>query len=373
MSLVFKDKGGEVPRLPIVDLCEDEVMLPVAGVAADLPQPSALGKPLWQRWNDYGIACLIEGGVGSKKGELRQAEQAFRKVIALNEKAALGHGYLNLARVLFDEGRLLEAVKALNSAQHADPPAPWWTVAWFNGLVNAQNGHFSEAAADFEKILDPRNQPRDRKFDFTRDYVVINELGTTLFRMAQQEDDVQERNRLLKRAVAQYEKTLQIDREDLDAHYWLAQAYARLGESMPEVSPQKLEEPVTPERLQSLANSFTDASAAAAVRLQAAEDLSQAILAYGRQPLKPEKPKLPTLLALIHQCRPAYDEPDASVQAASARILGTLYRHTHAIYKPDDNARARAVQIYQKSHPAAAAAAQAIVIYPTTPKGAPVP
>src|SRR5437660_1120224 len=83
--------------------------------------------------------------------------------------------------------------------------------------------------------------------------------------------------------------------------------------------------------------------------------ISRAILAYGRQPLKPEKPKLPTLLALIHQCRPAYGEPDVSVQAAAARILGTLYRHTHAIYKPDDNARARAVQIYQKSHPAAAA------------------
>src|SRR5207253_2282024 len=115
----------------------------------------------------YGIGCLLEGGAGLKKGELRQAEEAFRRVSALAEKEAEGNGYLNLARVYFDEGRLAEAVAALNKAQTAG--APWWTVAWFNGLVNAQNGFLDAAIKDFEQILDPSHQPRERKFDFTRD------------------------------------------------------------------------------------------------------------------------------------------------------------------------------------------------------------
>ena len=38
-----------------------------------------------------------------------------------------------------------------------------------------------------------------------------------------------------------------------------------------------------------------------------------------------------------------------------SKVLGTLYRQTHAIYKPDDNAADRAVRIYRENHPAAAA------------------
>ena len=89
-----------------------------------------------------------------------------------------------------------EAVEAFGKAQQTDPPAPWWTVAWFTGLVNAQNGYLDEAITSFEKILDPGNQPVDRKFDFTRDYVVSNELAATLFKRAQQEDDPEERDRV---------------------------------------------------------------------------------------------------------------------------------------------------------------------------------
>ena len=50
-------------------------------------------------------------------------------------------------------------------------------------------------------------------------------------------------------------------------------------------------------------------------------------------------------------------------------IIDQLHIMRHAIFKPDDIARARAVQIYQNKYPAAAAAAQAIVIYPTNRKG----
>ena len=64
-------RHGQVCRvLPIVDLCEDRVTLPVEGVAAKVPAQTSPIKPAWQRWNDYGIGCFLEGGAGSKKGEL---------------------------------------------------------------------------------------------------------------------------------------------------------------------------------------------------------------------------------------------------------------------------------------------------------------
>jgi tetratricopeptide (TPR) repeat protein len=365
LSLVYAE-AGKVPQLPIVDICEDRLTLPVAGIAADVPPQSSPIKPAWQRWNDYGIGCFLEGGVGTKKGELRQAEEAFRHLLTLGEKDAHAHGYLNVARVYFDEGRLREAVEALGQAQRTEPPAPWWTVAWFTGLVNAQNGYLDEAIANFEKILDPNNQPRDRKFNFTRDYVVSNELGATLFKRAQQEDDAAERARFLRRAVDRYEATLAIDPEDLDAHYGLAQCYGRLGElngpAPANGGPAKPEE----ENVTALVKAFTNGTAATEQRLQAAATLCRAIPKLGQQPTRADQPKLPALLAAIQECQPVYrQEAEGSLRAAAAQVLGHLFRQTHAIFKPDDNAKDRAIRIYREKHRAAAEASQAIVIYPT--------
>jgi tetratricopeptide (TPR) repeat protein len=370
MDLVFKEKG-QVPQLPIVDICEDQLVLPVEGQDGQVPVQTSPIKPAWQRWNDYGIGCLLEGGLGSKKGELKQAEEAFLHLLTLPDKEAHGHGYLNAARVYFDEGRLPAAVEALNKALKADPPAPWWTVAWFTGLVNAENGNLDEAIANFESILKPEVQRHDRKFDFTRDFVVLDELGKTLFKRALQEESVPERDRFLREAVSWYERTLQIDSEDLDAHYGLAQCFALLGENMPTMAAAQGALEPAPAALLTAAKAFVDASKAREERLRTAETLCQAIVGFGRLQTKPDSPKLPTLLALIRQCRPVFDAADDSLPMASAKILGTLYRQTHAIYKPDDNAADRAVRIYREKHPAAAAASQAIVIYPTDRFNAP--
>jgi tetratricopeptide (TPR) repeat protein len=352
-----------------VDVCEDRLTLPVVGVSAGIPPQSSPVKPAWQRWNDYGIGCFLEGGAGAKRGELRQAEKAFHRLLAMPEKDAHAHGYLNVARVYFDEGRLQEAVHALGKAQATDPPAPWWTVAWFTGLVNAQNGYLDEAIANFEKILDPKNQPAGRKFDFTRDYVVINELAATLFKRAQQEDDGTERARFLRRAAERYEQTLKVDPEDLDAHYGLAQCYSRLGELDGAVAANGLPARSDEESLPALTKAFTDATASKEQRLSAAAALCQAIPKLGRQPAKADEPKLPVLLAASNQCRPVYWlEDDFQMQSAAARVLGCLYRQTHAIFKPDDNAKDRAVRLYREKHRAAAEASQAIVIYPTKPE-----
>src|SRR5207244_2495829 len=139
---------------------------------------------------------------GKVGGELGQAEKAFARLLEsdFNDAGeARSHGHLNLARVHLAYGgsdRLEQARQALIAAAKCDPPAPWWTVAWFSALVNMQHVRFDEAIADFERILRPVSAHPDhvraellrRKFDFARDYVVRNELGKALFFRAQQEE-----------------------------------------------------------------------------------------------------------------------------------------------------------------------------------------
>src|SRR5262249_27211984 len=128
---------------------------------------------------------------------------------------------------------------------------PWWSVAWFTGLVNAQNGHLDEASENFERILDPNNQPRDRKFDFSTDYVVLNELGKTLFNRAQQElNDPAERERLLKKALAPLHKTLSLDPEDVEAHYWIKQCFGALARREDENEAPSSEQTVTSKKVE---------------------------------------------------------------------------------------------------------------------------
>ena len=88
-------------------------------------------------------------------------------------------GSVNLARVYFKEGRLDEAVAALQRAVKFDPPAPRWTVEWFNGLVNKQNGFLDQAITDLRGILEDRYHELDRRgFDFSSTRQVCN--GPTL-------------------------------------------------------------------------------------------------------------------------------------------------------------------------------------------------
>jgi tetratricopeptide (TPR) repeat protein len=370
-----------VPKLPVVDLCEDRVTLPVAGVAESVPAQESPIKPAWQRWNDYGIGCLTEGEpLHSKKGNLKQAEAAFRKLIALGVKDAEWHGHLNLARVLIalgGERRLAEAGRELNAAQSCDPPAPWWLVAWFNGLVTAQNPNnasdLDTAAALFEKIVDPANQPRHDdgrlKYDFTRDYVVLAELGKTLYKRSTLEPPGEARRVFLLRAVKAYERALAVDPEDLDSHFGLNQCYSLLAAGAPGAPVP--DGRVSTDRLKELGDAATKQDAPASDRVRAAADLAAAVTAVGKLAPDPANPRLPTLRALHSRLRPAYhDEADPAAKSALAAALANLHLLSHAIYKEDELAPA-VRQMHRDKHPAANAAAEAIVMYPTNRPGAP--
>ena len=270
-------------ELPITTICADRVTFPIEGVtAAPSNAPSAI--PLWQRWNDYGIGLFLEStDKGSEKGQLIQAAQAFTEV----EKLGRYDGALNLARVYEREGRLDDAVLALQRASTNQPAAPRWTLAWFNGRVNKQNGFLDKAISEFRSIIEDRYPELDQRgFDFSKDYEVINELGQTLFergKLERGEAGKAARDSFLKQAETRFHQTLAIDSENVAAHWNLALIYEQLGDA----------------------------------------------------------------------------------QKAST------HRKLHERYRPDDNARDRAVAIARRANPAADNAAKATVIYPLQRPGAP--
>jgi tetratricopeptide (TPR) repeat protein len=210
-------------RLPVITMASDRVTFPINGSRADNPESKI--DP-WQRWNDYGIGLLRKGG----RGELRQADAAFAEV----EKLGRGDGALNLARVALREGRLDDAAAALERASKAKTPAPPWTVTWFTGLVNKQNGRLDAAIASFRAVIGTQfAEARKREFDFSKDYLALGELGQTLYERAKVERGPQaqaQREVLLREAEQWFEKALALDSEDLASHYNLSLIAAALGD-----------------------------------------------------------------------------------------------------------------------------------------------
>ncbi len=276
-------------ELPIVTIASDSVTFPIEprsrGGDAAADQENGRGFtatatnaiPLWQRWNDYGIGLLLEGtDKGSEKGQLLQAAEAFEQV----EKLGRYDGPINLARVYFKEGRLDDAVAALQRAAKANPPAPRWTIAWFNGLVNKQNGYLDKAITEFTSILEDRYEELDKRgFDFSLDYEVINELGQTLFERAKMErGDEAAQKQWLQKAIERFKKTLTIDAENVAAHYNLALIYDRLGDSAQAAHHRKLHERYRPDD-----NARDRAIAIARRRDAAADHAAQATVIYQLQ------------------------------------------------------------------------------------------
>jgi tetratricopeptide (TPR) repeat protein len=210
--------------LPVVTIASDRLRFPVAGAPGSGADREPSDVPSWERWNDYGIGLL-------RQGALRQAEAAFTEVERLDRP----DGPLNLARVYLREGRLDAAVTALERAARFDPPARPWSVAWFTALVNRQNGYLDEAIEDLEAIANTEfAEARQRGFDFSRDYRVLNTLGETLYeraRLERGEARREQRLALLEKARARFEQALAIDTENATAHYNLSLIYEELGDS----------------------------------------------------------------------------------------------------------------------------------------------
>jgi tetratricopeptide (TPR) repeat protein len=370
---------GQGPQLPVVVMAQDHLSLPIEGGPAAANDPSPV-TALWQRWNDYGIGLFLEGATkGGQKGELKQAEVIFTKVAELGRS----DGWVNLARVYQREGRIPDALAALEkAANHKEPAAPW-VINWLTGQINASNGLLDDAINSFESVLATRIP--DRKFDFSTDYRVINDLGAALYSRARIELPVTipARREYLLKSIAAFRRTLAIDSEDVGAHWGLAQAFsdpawAKATEGSTEAVVTAAVRDiggtsVDADALLKRASSVADPKASIADRRAWAVLLAREIDRFMHGDRPHYQSRLEPLHDLVALLGPTWDAAaeDSQTQTALAEPLRVAHRHLHERLKPDETAEGRAFALARQRDPAANMNAQSIVIHPLHRAGAP--
>ncbi|HEY1433870.1 MAG TPA: tetratricopeptide repeat protein, partial [Thermoanaerobaculia bacterium] len=208
--------GAQSPSLPITTLARDDVSVTVSPHGSALspapvksekspapPASDASGArgntdPLWLRWNDYGIGLFLQG-------DLKGAARAWTKAAALGPDKP--DGPLNRARAEIAEGRLADAKASLAEAEQRRPG--WPKTAFFRATVAKDEGRLDDAEKDLKAVLE--NFPLDR--------VAWNNLGLVYWLAGRFPD-----------AIVAFSKTLEIDPEDLNAHYNLMRVYRATGD-----------------------------------------------------------------------------------------------------------------------------------------------
>ncbi|HTR68296.1 MAG TPA: tetratricopeptide repeat protein, partial [Terriglobales bacterium] len=191
-------KEQKIPDLPIVTLAENDVALQVEPHSAPAPQPkTVLQGDDWQRWNDYGIGLFLQG-------DLKAAAAAFQKVTEIDPKNP--DGWVNIGRCAVQEGDMERARKMLDKALEDSPNLA--RAHYFYARVLRSDGDYDGAAQHLQIVL--AQYPRDR--------VALNDLGRIFFLQ-----------RKYSEAVKVLERVLEVDPEDLQAHYTLMLCYKGLG------------------------------------------------------------------------------------------------------------------------------------------------
>ncbi len=188
-----------IPDLPITTIAEDTKTLRVLPEGAAVPPPeTASTKEDWTRWNDYGIGLFLQG-------DLKAAAAAFQKITEADPRNP--DGWTNIGRVLVQEGDTAGARKVLEKSLAIDPRLA--RTNFFYARALKEDGDYDGAMTHLRAVLE----------QFPRDRVVRNELGRVLFLQKRYAD-----------AVKEFEQTLSIDPEDLQAHYNLMLCYNGLGD-----------------------------------------------------------------------------------------------------------------------------------------------
>ncbi len=195
-------KIKSIPNLPIVTMADVKTTLHVKSELENISN-NALDVNARERWNDYGIGLLLQG-------DLRKAQTAFRKVTEIDPEYL--DGWVNIARCNIKEGDMKGAEEMLNRAFEIQrtllPENPHRAkVHYFYALVQEKYGKYDLAIQHLQKAVS----------QFPRDTRVRNQLGRMHF---------------LKReyalALGHFQKTLEVDPEDLDAHYNMMRCYHAL-------------------------------------------------------------------------------------------------------------------------------------------------
>ena len=188
-----------IPDLPIITIAEDTKTLSVLPRTASEPQPKTVStKDDWTRWNDYGIGLFLQG-------DLKAAAAAFEKITQADPQNP--DGWTNIGRALLQEGDTAGARKVLEKSLAINPQLG--RTNYFYARALKEDGDYDGAITHLRTALE----------QFPRDRVVRNELGRVLFLQKRYAD-----------AVKEFEQTLSIDPEDLQAHYNLMLCYNGLGD-----------------------------------------------------------------------------------------------------------------------------------------------
>lgn len=191
--------GARIPEVPIVTLAQARVTLPVAPPGGKTEWRYAADRRHWERWNDWGIGHLLQG-------DLKAAEFGFLRVT--ESRPDYADGWLNAARALIQEGEIDRAKLFVEKALKLDPSLG--RVWFFKAMAEKAEGDYDSALASLREV--EKRYPRDR--------VVQNQIGRILFL-----------KRDFRGAVQALKKVLEVDTEDVQAHYNLMLAYRGLGDS----------------------------------------------------------------------------------------------------------------------------------------------
>lgn len=183
-----------IPDLPITVLSENEVFLDVLPASAAAVKTDIRAEADdWIRWNDYGIGLFLQG-------DFKGARQAFKQITKVDPKNP--DGWVNLGRVALQEGNLISAREVLQKALQLKPDLA--RTHYFFARLLRQEGKYDEAAGHLQEVV----------LQYPKDRVVLNDLGRIYFLKRRYSD-----------AVVELRRVLDIDPEDLQAHYTLMLCY----------------------------------------------------------------------------------------------------------------------------------------------------
>ncbi len=200
------DVAGEIksiPNLPIVTMADVQATLHVKSASENRAINYSVDRNVRERWNDYGIGLFLQG-------DLRKAQTAFMKVTEIDPDYL--DGWVNIARCNIKEGDMKGAEEMLNKAFEIQKTLSYDNphrakVHYFFALVQETYGKYDLAIQHLQQAAE----------QFPRDTRVRNVLGRMHFLKRNYET-----------ALVHFKKTLEVDPEDLDAHYNMMRCYRAL-------------------------------------------------------------------------------------------------------------------------------------------------
>ena len=208
-------KVKAIPNLPIVPMAEDTATLRVMDQGESSEPAIGQSSNHRERWNDYGIGLFLQG-------DLKGAEAVFLKVTEI--EPSYMDGWVNVARCRIQEGDMKGAEQMLEKAmtlqKRLPPDNPHRAkVHYLYALVQKAYGKYDNALKHLRRAA----------LQFPRDRRVRNEIGRLLYLQRKYEA-----------ALTEFQKTLAVDPEDLDAHYNMMLCYRALKNEVMAAKEQKL-------------------------------------------------------------------------------------------------------------------------------------